>query len=180
MKYLHSKFAQLKARIVAFLINRFVPDYEGLKAENKELRDDIYNLVINGNKAVGLSIKARYNMQYNIDNCLMAGSGTTEQTIGVMSKSDKFAQILILKNSENIGDAYDLVSSFSDNEYIEFCEYEKQEKEAMYGRGSSGGHIVFHGGCLRCKSQYIHGVDRCRGCCYFRAEWNKSDLSLKQ
>jgi hypothetical protein len=41
------------------------------------------------------------------------------------------------------------------------------------------GNIIFHGGCLVCKSQKINGVDRCRGCMYFRADWKKPNLRIK-
>ena len=45
MKYLKSKYAQIKACFIAFIISRFAPDYEKTKAENKELKQDIYNLI---------------------------------------------------------------------------------------------------------------------------------------
>ena len=37
----------------------------------------------------------------------------------------------------------------------------------MLIRGSSP-NIIFHGGCLGCISQRNHGIDRCKGCQYFR------------
>ena len=39
--------------------------------------------------------------------------------------------------------------------------------------------IIFHGGCLTCISQSKHRVRRCFNCQYFRADWNKKDLSIK-
>jgi len=80
MKYLRSKFAETKACIIAFVISRFAPDYEQIKAENKELRSDIYNLIRNENKVDGLMVKVRYNMRYDMEDCMMAGSRTTEPT----------------------------------------------------------------------------------------------------
>jgi hypothetical protein len=38
---------------------------------------------------------------------------------------------------------------------------------------------IFHGGCLQCKSQEKHGINRCLGCQYFEADWSKPDLSTK-
>ncbi len=38
---------------------------------------------------------------------------------------------------------------------------------------------VFHGGCLSCTSQRDHDVKRCNECQYQKAEWNKSDLSIR-
>lgn len=37
---------------------------------------------------------------------------------------------------------------------------------------------IFHGGCLRCSSQALHGVDRCKGCLYFRFDQSKPNLSI--
>ena len=39
---------------------------------------------------------------------------------------------------------------------------------------------IFHGGCLRCKSQEKHGIRRCLGCQYFEADWDKPDLSIRK
>jgi hypothetical protein len=38
--------------------------------------------------------------------------------------------------------------------------------------------VIFHGGCLSCKSQQLKGIDRCVGCQYFDANWNLPDLSI--
>lgn len=38
---------------------------------------------------------------------------------------------------------------------------------------------IFHGGCLGCSSQKIHGVKRCTGCQYFEADWSLPDLKIK-
>jgi hypothetical protein len=38
---------------------------------------------------------------------------------------------------------------------------------------------IFHGGCIGCISQEINGVERCTGCQYFNAEWNKPDLRIE-
>jgi hypothetical protein len=42
---------------------------------------------------------------------------------------------------------------------------------------NSRNQIVFHGGCLGCHSQSDNGIKNCNGCQYFKAEWDKPDLS---
>jgi hypothetical protein len=37
---------------------------------------------------------------------------------------------------------------------------------------------TFHGGCLRCNSQELFGVSRCKGCQFFKADWKLPDLSI--
>jgi hypothetical protein len=36
----------------------------------------------------------------------------------------------------------------------------------------------YHGGCLRCYSQDINGLEVCRGCQYYDTDWSKPDLSI--
>ena len=38
--------------------------------------------------------------------------------------------------------------------------------------------FTFHGGCVGCIQQDIHGTDFCYDCCYFESDWDKEDLSL--
>jgi len=38
---------------------------------------------------------------------------------------------------------------------------------------------VFHGGCVRCSSQAIHGIERCKGCQYHQPDWSKPDLGIR-
>jgi hypothetical protein len=37
--------------------------------------------------------------------------------------------------------------------------------------------IIFHGGCLGCLTQNKKGIDFCRKCKYFDADWSLPDLS---
>lgn len=37
--------------------------------------------------------------------------------------------------------------------------------------------IIFHGGCHGCTQQDLNGVEFCKGCQYFDAEWEKPNLS---
>jgi hypothetical protein len=36
---------------------------------------------------------------------------------------------------------------------------------------------IFHGGCLGCTQQELHGVDFCVGCQCFDADWELPDLN---
>jgi hypothetical protein len=47
----------------------------------------------------------------------------------------------------------------------------------VYEEINSRNQIVFHGGCLGCYSQNDNGIKRCSGCQYFKAEWDKPNLS---
>lgn len=49
--------------------------------------------------------------------------------------------------------------------------------DAVIVRGEVS-HVIFHGGCLGCVSQQRHGIDRCRGCKYFRFDWDKPELFI--
>lgn len=37
---------------------------------------------------------------------------------------------------------------------------------------------IFHGGCINCKSQSIHGINRCYECQYHDGDWSKPDLFI--
>lgn len=76
MKYLKSKYAQIKACFIAFIISRFVHDYEKTKAENKELKQDIYNLIRKENKVEGIVVKIRWKMIFDIEDMIMLGDAT--------------------------------------------------------------------------------------------------------
>ena len=64
----------------------------------------------------------------------------------------------------------------SSSEYIDYHIWETQTNS----QPSMLDHVIFHGGCLRCESQQIHGIDRCTGCRYFRANWTKEDLRINK
>jgi hypothetical protein len=55
--------------------------------------------------------------------------------------------------------------------------YRKYKPNAYVIRGDNP-NIIFHGGCLGCKSQRLHGIDRCKGCTYFRCRGG-DDLHIK-
>ena len=87
----------------------------------------------------------------------------------------------------NVKDNYNAERQLSNEDYINYhiwedinCErmYKLHKPNTMVMRGVNS-MIVFHGGCLSCKSQQWHGIDRCIGCQYFKADWNKPDLNIK-
>ena len=76
MEYLKSKYAQIKACFIAFVISRFVPDYEKTKAENKELKQDIYNLIRKENEVGGMTVKMRWKMVFDTNDMIWSGDAT--------------------------------------------------------------------------------------------------------
>ena len=88
-------------------------------------------------------------------------------------EKDKFERIWIEENkNNNYGCKWDL----SDAEYIEYHIWESVYSDKMYKKNLPNAHvlqgsnpnIIFHGGCLGCLSQRKHGIDRCKGCTYFK------------
>ena len=80
-------------------------------------------------------------------------------------------------------------SILNDNEYILYSCWRQVNDEWLYRHytmrvvsGSMGrsDKLIFHGGCIGCISQEINNIDRCKGCQYFRANWNKKDLCLRE
>jgi len=76
MKYLKSRYAQIKACFITFVISRFAPDYEKTKAENKELKQDIYNLIRKENEVEGMTVKMRWKMVFDTDDMIWFGDST--------------------------------------------------------------------------------------------------------
>ena len=92
----------------------------------------------------------------------------------IMPDSDhlRFEKVWIDKNV-NDKDSY---KELSDDDRISFKIWEDAYWREMYQkhlpntnvfRGNNP-NIIFHGGCLGCKSQRVHGIDRCKGCSYFK------------
>lgn len=104
---------------------------------------------------------------------------------GSFIKADKFEQIWV---AENVNSRYvDTTDSLRDKDYIDYRIWEDQNSSEMYKkhlpntmvfRGSNP-NIIFHAGCLGCISQRNHGIDRCKGCQYFRCNWNKPNLHIE-
>jgi hypothetical protein len=103
---------------------------------------------------------------------------------GSFIKADKFEQIWI---EENVHSRYRASDSLRDSDYIDYHIWEDQNSSKIYKkhlpnamviRGSNP-NIIFHGGCLGCISQRNHGIDRCKGCKYFRANWSNPNLHIE-
>jgi|WetSurMetagenome_2_1015567.scaffolds.fasta_scaffold194749_2 hypothetical protein len=74
----------------------------------------------------------------------------------------------------------------SDDDYIRYHQWENEHSKEMYEKhlpnhivfsGRTGDKLVFHGGCLRCNSQEVYGINRCKGCSYFKFNHSLPDLS---
>ena len=87
----------------------------------------------------------------------------------------------------NVNDNYKAEHQLPDSEYINYHIWEDINMERMYElhkpettlwRGKNP-NIIFHGGCLGCLSQKLHGINRCTGCQYFKADWNKPNLHIE-
>jgi len=75
--------------------------------------------------------------------------------------------------NDNVHILYKMYSDF----YFDIL-MKKHYPNIKVGRGVSD-RIVFHGGCLECNSQNIHGVDRCKGCTYFKFDHDLPNLKIK-
>ena len=110
-----------------------------------------------------------------------------EKEITQEEREEAFEQIWVEEQSSRRHNRrrpsrYDLLS---DKDYIDYNIWEKEHSIRLYNkhcpevaviRGFNP-NVVFHGGCLGCVSQKEHGIQRCTGCQYFRANWDKPDLS---
>lgn len=103
---------------------------------------------------------------------------------GSFIKADRFEQIWV---SENVHHRYGASDSLKDNDYINYHIWEDQNSNemckkhlpnTMVFRGNNP-NIIFHGGCLGCISQRNHGIDRCKGCQYFRFNHGKPNLHIE-
>ena len=103
---------------------------------------------------------------------------------GSFIKVDKFEEIWV---AENVNGKYGVRNSLRDNDYIDYHIWEDQNSSEMYKkhlpntrvfRGSNP-NIIFHGGCLGCISQRNHGIDRCKGCQYFKGYRDKPKLYIE-
>lgn len=66
--------------------------YQKLKQENKALRQDIYDLVVNKDKEQGISTYIRYVHSYNVVNAMLAGDATSDGPFiaqGIFTQSPK-------------------------------------------------------------------------------------------
>lgn len=103
-------------------------------------------------------------------------------------KEQLIEKFLEIWKQDNVHSNYMASNVLSDDEYILYSAWCQLNDERLYrtltpemsitsGSVNRTDKIVFHGGCQPCESQHIHGIIRCKGCQYFRAEWGKPDLS---
>lgn len=62
---------------------------------------------------------------------------------------------------------------------IEYDEKKKGLISKAFDNPESKEELIFHGGCLSCKSQEKYGIGRCTGCQYFTADWSLPNLFIK-
>lgn len=95
-----------------------------------------------------------------------------------------FEQVFI---AEEVKGHYGASKSLSDDDRINYMIWLDANHDAMYAkhlpevrvfRGNNP-NIIFHGGCLGCLSQRSHGIDRCKGCMYFKFKSDKPNLRIQ-
>ena len=103
---------------------------------------------------------------------------------GDFIKAGKFEKIWIAYHKNN---NYHALHHLNDDEYLDYNLWDDMNTEAMYKkhcpntivfRGKNP-NIIFHGGCIGCLSQRLHGFERCKRCMYFRFDSNKTNLHIK-
>lgn len=103
---------------------------------------------------------------------------------GEFTKADEFEKIWIDKNTNNNYHATDILN---DDEYLDYKLWDDMNAEAMHKKHrkntflycGKNPNIIFHGGCLGCLSQRLHGLERCKGCMYFRFNSSKPNLQIE-
>jgi len=109
-----------------------------------------------------------------------------EGAMGIFTNSEHllFESVWETVNNRNY---YGGSKHLHDNTYIMYKIWEKFNDERMEAkhypnrrtiRGECDG-IIFHGGCLGCASQELLGVDRCKGCTYFKSGRDLPNLEIK-
>ena len=72
------RILSFKHCFINFIINRFAPDYEKIKTENKELKQDIYNLIAKENEIDGITTKTRWEFKFKKENAMMFSTLRTD------------------------------------------------------------------------------------------------------
>lgn len=133
-------------------------------------------------------LKLKQARQPILQQCSVVGSKSVEHRTftetGEFIKADEFEQIWIAKNRNNNYHATDILN---DDEYLDYKLWDDMNTEAMYKKHcpntllclGKNPNIIFHGGCLGCLSQRLHGLERCKGCMYFRFGRSKPNLHIE-
>lgn len=88
---------------------------------------------------------------------------------------------------KRVNNNYGAIDILNDDEYIDYKLWEDINTESLFKKhlpntmlfSGKNPNIIFHGGCLGCLSQRLHGLERCKGCRYFRANWANPNLHIK-
>ena len=103
---------------------------------------------------------------------------------GGFIKAAQFESIWINKN---VNDEYSASQVLNNEDYLDYKLWEDMNMDTMFKkhlpkarvfRGKNP-NIIFHGGCLGCLSQRLYGFERCKGCQYFRCNWNNPNLRIE-
>jgi len=107
---------------------------------------------------------------------------------GSFAKQEDFERIWVAeKVKRKYEESISLSNKLSDNEYIDYRIWEDLHNEEMHKKhlpktlviSGTNPNIIFHGGCLGCLSQRKHGIERCKGCYFFRSGGSRRDLFIK-
>ena len=99
-------------------------------------------------------------------------------------------KLLEIWRSVNVDKDRHTLKKLSDAEYVVYSAWRQLNNRQLYNKylpnirlvdGSENvkDNIIFHGGCKGCLSQQTNDIERCYDCMYFRANWNKPDLTIK-
>jgi len=134
-------------------------------------------------------LKMNKQRQPILQQCSVVGSKPTVEhktftETGEFIKSADFEMIWIAKNVRN---DYNAPDCLNDDEYLDYKLWDDMNTEMLYKkhlpntmlcRGKNP-NIIFHGGCLGCMSQRLHGLERCKGCRFFRHSSGSQDLKIE-
>ena len=73
-------------RFKKYLISKLVPDYFDIKAKNKELMHDIYNLINKSDEIEGIQTKIFWKIYFDAEDMLWAGDGCNTEFKGLFNK----------------------------------------------------------------------------------------------
>lgn len=103
---------------------------------------------------------------------------------GSFVKETEFERVWVAYNVHN---SHDVVKSLDDQDFLDYSIWKDQHANEMYKKHSPKSivfrgrnpNIIFHGACLGCLSQRLNGLDRCKGCLFFRFKTDLPDLRIE-
>ncbi len=121
----------------------------------------------------------RHNRKSNRDN---TEAVTVEKKLEYEATISMFETIWI---AEHVDGKHYPEKALSDDDYIKYHQWEAIHWESMYRRHlphtmvcrGVNPNIIFHGGCIGCTMQQLHGIDTCKGCSYFKSNGNFPNLN---